>query len=79
MDELKPYIDSTIPYGKDAGNLIKQNISVCTCTDSHGKTKDLYDSEEAAQKEASIFAAQKKIQLKVYVCPNGCGWHLTKG
>lgn len=60
-------------------NIINEEHSICSCTNSQGQAKDLYESEESAQKEATVFVGQKKLELKVYVCPNGCGWHLTKG
>ena len=79
IDELSTDIGTTQPYSKDQDHHNEQNISLCSCTDTQGKTKDLYESEESALKKATVFVGQKKIQLKVYVCPNGCGWHLTKG
>jgi len=62
-----------LPYPND--NLMDDKHPICSCTTSDGQAKDLYDSEKSAQK----FVDQQKIQLKVYLCPNGCGWHLTKG
>lgn len=60
-------------------NIIDEDYSICSCTNNQGQAKDLYESEESAQKEATVFVGQKKLELKVYSCPNGCGWHLTKG
>ncbi|WP_309498360.1 hypothetical protein [Sulfurovum sp.] len=60
-------------------NIIDEDYSICSCTNNQGQAKDLYASEESAQKKATVFIGQKKLELKVYVCPSGCGWHLTKG
>ena len=79
IDELSTHITnlkaSTLPHD----NLMDDKRPICSCRNSDGQAKDLYDSEESAQKEATVLVVQKKLQLKVYVCPNGCGWHLTKG
>lgn len=79
MDELSTHLtnldESTLPYD----DLMDNKRSMCSCTNSDGQAKDLYDSEESAQKAAIVFVAKRKMQLKVYVCPNGFGWHLTKG
>lgn len=61
------------------GDIIDKEHYICSCTNSNGQPKDLYGSEESAQKEATAIIGQKNLKLKVYVCPNGCGWHLTKG
>jgi hypothetical protein len=74
MDELKKHI-----------KVIKSSIHhdhpespSCSCTDSRGQAKDLYIAEEFAQKEAETLTIQKRVKLKVYSCPDGCGWHLAK-
>ncbi len=48
----------------------------CACTDSCGNYKDAYPTEEQAIKMVGI---RKKdgVQLSVYRCPEGNGWHLT--
>ena len=75
IPELEQHIkESTQPYG----NVSVQNDQLCSCTDSKGQPKDLYASEEFAQKEANELAAQKRVKLKVYLCPDNCGWHLSK-
>jgi len=78
MDELNEYIkhikESTQPHD----NFPLQDNQLCSCTDSKGQPKDLYNSEESAQKEANALATQKRLQLSVYPCPDGCGWHLSK-
>ena len=60
----------------DTPTTLKHNI--CTCTDSHGEPKNLYESEKFAQEEANTLSIQHKLKLSVYICPSGCGWHLTK-
>lgn len=79
MDELSIHITNLNGSSLSLDNLMDDKRPICSCTDSDGQAKDLYDSEYSAQKEATVFVGQKKLQLKVYVCPNGCGWHLTKG
>ena len=59
-------------------NLSVQENDICSCTDSNGQPKDLYNSEASAQEESKILSRQKKLQLSVYICPDGYGWHLTK-
>ena len=48
------------------------------CTDSNGKHKELYETEEAAKLRAEIIEEEQGIKLKVYKCPEQEGWHLTK-
>ncbi len=52
---------------------------ICSCRDSHGQLKDLYDSEASAQAEADTLSGHNQLKLNVYRCPYGSGWHLTKG
>ena len=77
MDELNEYIkhikESTQPHDN-----LPHDSQLCSCTNSKGQPKDLYNSEKSAQKEATILVKQKRLKLKVYPCPDGCGWHLTK-
>jgi hypothetical protein len=79
MDELSVLKTNIKKSTLSNDNIIDEEYSICSCTNSQGQAKDLYSSEESAQKEATVFVGQKKLKLKVYVCPNGCGWHLTKG
>ena len=74
MDELKHIKESTQPHD----NLPLQDSQLCSCTDSKGQPKDLYNSKESAQREANTLATQKRLSLSVYPCPDGCGWHLTR-
>ena len=85
--EILTYFEvSTIPELREHIKRIKEseqpdenlNSHICSCTDSNGQPKDLYNSEASAQEEAKILPRQKKLQLNVYICPDGYGWHLTK-
>ena len=49
------------------------------CTDREGGNKQLYKTELAAVKRATIISREKHIHLRVYECPYQSGWHLTKG
>ncbi len=78
MDELNEYIKHIKETTQPRDNLSLQDSQLCSCTNSKGQPKDLYNSEESAQREANALATQKRLQLSVYPCPNHCGWHLTK-
>ena len=56
-----------------------EECPVCTCTDSKGAQKSLYETEASAHKEVQAGMGKTKTKLTVYPCPSGCGWHLTKG
>ena len=66
--------ESTHPHS----NLSVQKNAICSCTDSKGQPKDVYHSEAFSQEEANRLSGQNKLQLSVYICPDGSGWHLTK-
>ena len=74
-DELTKHITLIKEFILRLDNLKDQ---LCSCTDSKGQPKDLYASEEFAQKEADVLAIQKRVKLKVYACPDSSGWHLSK-
>lgn len=40
--------------------------------------KALYKSEKDARQRAAILRKDQKVALRVYQCPHGDGWHLTK-
>ncbi len=75
ISELEQHIKTLIPLHDD---LHLQESKLCLCTDSTGQPKYLYNSEASAQKEAHTLAAQKRVKLKVYPCPDNYGWHLSK-
>lgn len=55
-----------------------EGYPLCSCTDSKGETKYLYETEAEAEKEARALMMHTNTTLLVYPCPSGCGWHLTK-
>ena len=75
ISELEQHIKTLLPVQDD---LPLQEHKLCSCTDSTDQPKELYDSEASAQKEAHTLATLKRVKLKVYPCPDNCGWHLSK-
>jgi len=49
----------------------------CTCTDSRGRHKQLYETKEAAEIRAQIIENERGEKLNIYECPRQDGWHLT--
>ena len=47
------------------------------CVDGRGSMKELYPSEEIAEKRAEILRREQGVSLKAYPCPYSDGWHLT--
>ncbi|MBT8348739.1 MAG: hypothetical protein HKP62_04750 [Sulfurovum sp.] len=75
IHELDGHIEQT--EGSEEHPSVQKN-DICSCTDSNGQPKDLYRSEASAKKVLKMLSSQKKLQLSIYICPHGCGWHLTK-
>ena len=48
------------------------------CVDSKGDPKQSYPTEQAAQSVGNHQASKNGIKLKVYKCPYGNGFHLSK-
>ena len=48
------------------------------CTGSDGIPKDTYRNRKEALRRADIIYEEHGVELKVYECPRGEGWHLTK-
>lgn len=49
-------------------------------TPSHECTacqKQAYETEECAERRAEILREERRVNLRVYACPYGEGWHLT--
>lgn len=61
---------------KDVDGSIPAN-EVCTCCGKDGKRKMLYSTEGEAEIVAEYRSKEIGILLRVYPCPNGCGFHLT--
>ena len=59
-------------------NLTATQSHLCSCTDSKGQPKEIYDSEASAHGAITLLGIEKSLKLCVYRCPDGCGWHLTK-
>lgn len=49
------------------------------CIDRNGRPKAAYASRKGAERRAAILLREQGVSLSVYPCPNGGGWHLTKG
>ncbi len=47
-------------------------------TTCHRCSKELYASENGASTRAKILQKEQGVSLRVYPCPGGGGWHLTK-
>lgn len=76
LGELKVHIEALSQTSHDDD---MENTMICTCKDSKGDFKVLYESEALAQAQADSSKRQPNVHLTVYPCPYGCGWHLTKG
>ena len=53
-----------------------QKCNVCTAGD--GTPKDTYRSYQEANTRSNIIYHEQGVELKVYECRFGNGWHLTK-
>ncbi|MBC8196598.1 MAG: hypothetical protein H8E60_01790 [Candidatus Marinimicrobia bacterium] len=78
--ELTPYKCNTCKkWHLSPKNRHTPSIICTTCTDGNKKPKELYFTKKGAQIRKTIILKEQKIKLKIYKCPNGDGWHLTKG
>jgi len=50
----------------------------CSCKGKDGVKKNLYLSELEAVDMANYRRSSDGVPLRVYACPDGGGWHLTK-
>jgi hypothetical protein len=48
------------------------------CLGRDGRAKSTYWDRAAAERRADITWRENGVQLRVYPCPVGAGWHLTK-
>jgi len=76
LSELKAYIDDSV---RTSSEYEMEDTMLCTCKDGKGEFKVLYETEALAQEQVNISKMQPCVSLKVYPCPYGYGWHLTKG
>lgn len=51
--------------------------SNCGCTGKDGKQKASYQSEQEANDHMHYAMAERNVNLTVYECPYGGGYHLT--
>jgi len=72
LSELQVYIEDSILTSSEDN---MADTMLCTCKDGKGVFKMLYETEVLAQEQAD----RSNTKLKVYPCPYGQGWHLTKG
>lgn len=49
----------------------------CSCTDSLGQPKNLYETIEDAETAKNLCFKDRGIYLNIYPCPAGNGFHLT--
>lgn len=49
-----------------------------SCAGANGKPKEAYASQEDAERRAEILRSEQGVNLRVYRCDYGNGWHLTK-
>jgi hypothetical protein len=59
-------------------NQINQSRKHDCCTGSDGEPKQTYSTKSEAHTEADYIYYEREVDLKVYKCRNGDGWHLTK-
>jgi hypothetical protein len=48
------------------------------CKGADGAPKNLYETEQGAQRRAIILYTERNTNLYAYPCPYHKGWHLTK-
>ena len=66
ITKLAKDVDGSIPVNEE-----------CSCCGKDGKRKMLYSTEGEALVVAEYRSKEIGIPLRVYPCPNGCGFHLT--
>jgi diadenosine tetraphosphate (Ap4A) HIT family hydrolase len=76
FDQLKEHIENSLHTTSVTDN---DTNDFCKCMDSNGEFKVLYETDRLAQKQADQLMIDKNIELRVYRCPYGYGWHLTSG
>ncbi|GIU00360.1 hypothetical protein TSL6_08660 [Sulfurovum sp. TSL6] len=76
LDKHIQQIKSTNLHHTD--HLSSEN-AICNCTDSTGALKTLYETQALAELEMKQLNVNNLLTLRVYACPSGNGWHLTKG
>lgn len=78
--DLEPYVCDRCGLWHNAPKNRITPSEVCySCTDRNGVPKDLYPTQAIAKKRAYLIGKDQGVMLKVYPCPSGKGFHLTKG
>src|SRR5262245_57653589 len=49
------------------------------CVGRDRRAKKRYRTEHEAKEIAQFLRSERGVNLRVYECPHGSGWHLTKG
>jgi len=53
------------------------NTNRCECKGKDGRKKKLYRNKREACEQAQFAKVDRQVQLSIYSCPNGTGYHLT--
>lgn len=78
-DELAPYKCQRCDYWHLSPKCRMTPSQKCSrCTSAIGEYKNSYPRSKEARLRASIIYDEKGIELEVYKCRYGNGWHLTK-
>lgn len=75
--DLKPYICESCGYFHIGPEDRAPNKTCPDCTSAEGENKYVYRTEADARRMTEL-KKRRGIRLKVYACPVGNGWHLTK-
>jgi len=78
-NDLVPYECNKCKYWHLSPSSRQTPSTKCSeCTDGSGLHKDSYRSKQEANTRADIIYSEQYINLRVYKCKYGHGWHLTK-
>jgi len=58
--------------------VITPNSKCKLCKGQDGSEKTVYKTKQEAADMAQLIGKEQQLFLKVYKCPHGNGWHLTK-
>ncbi|PID26609.1 MAG: hypothetical protein CR982_09170 [Candidatus Cloacimonadota bacterium] len=54
------------------------SITCLKCRDRYGNNKESYKSFQDAKRRSEIILKEKGVELKIYQCPHGNGWHFSR-
>ena len=60
-----------------ADSVVDVRKAVCSCQDSHGRSKDLYMTYDDALKVKQLRESRGSEELFIYECPECFGFHLS--